>query len=109
MGKKKDEKEKEKPLEKLTAKELRDMAKDVPDIVGAHGMNKGELISAIKKAKGIAEAPGKQKSGLVRELKQKMKVLKAKQENAIKENNEKMAKIYRKRLIKIKKKTRRIA
>ena len=44
---------KEKPLEKMTVKDLREMAKEMPEIVGVHGMKKDELISAIKKVKGI--------------------------------------------------------
>ena len=52
MGKKKKE-IKEKPLEKMTAKELREVGKQLPEITGVYGMNKAELINAIKKAKGI--------------------------------------------------------
>ena len=51
-----DEKEtQEKPLEKMTATELREVAKEIPEITGASGMKKEELISAIKKARGIEE------------------------------------------------------
>jgi hypothetical protein len=43
---------KEKPLDKLTAKELREMALAMDaGIVGVHAMNKAELISAVKEAK----------------------------------------------------------
>jgi hypothetical protein len=48
MGGKKKE-AKEKPLEKMTAKELRDLAKEIPGITGAHGMNKPELLTEIKR------------------------------------------------------------
>jgi hypothetical protein len=48
---------KEKALDKMTVKELREIAKEIPDITGVHGMNKAELIDAVEKAKGIAEAP----------------------------------------------------
>ena len=34
----------EKPLEKMTVKALREMAKDIPEITGVHGMKKDELI-----------------------------------------------------------------
>jgi len=44
---------KEKPLEKMTAKELRELGKQIPEITGVYGMNKAELVSAIKKARGI--------------------------------------------------------
>ena len=110
MGSKKKE-VKEKPLEKMTAKELREVAKELPEIVGAHGMNKDELITGIKKARGIYEAGTgkKKKSGSVRELKSKIKQLKAKRLKAIDTEDEKTAAILRKRIIRLKKKTRRAA
>ena len=46
---------KEKPLEKMTVKDLREMAKEIPEITGVHGMKKDELIHAIKDAKGGEE------------------------------------------------------
>jgi hypothetical protein len=97
---------KEKPLDKMTAKELREVAKDTPGITGAHGMNKDELISSIKKARGIVEAPAKKSNATVRELKAKIKELKVKRQTAIGDDNSKMAPIYRSRIIKLKKKTR---
>jgi hypothetical protein len=36
----------EKALEKMTAKELREVAAGIPEITGAHGMKKDELLSA---------------------------------------------------------------
>ena len=39
MGTKKKEK-KEKPLEKMTAKELRDLGKQIPDITGVYGISR---------------------------------------------------------------------
>jgi len=98
---------KEKPLDKMTAKELRELAKETPDISGAHGMNKPELISAIKKARGIAEAPLKKSDSSVRELKTKIRELKAKRETALESDNVKMSVIYRRRISKLKKKSRR--
>ena len=50
---------KQKPLEKMTAKELREMALGIEGIVGVHSMNKPELIAAIKEAKGIVDEGGK--------------------------------------------------
>ena len=46
---------KEKPLDKLTAKDLRELALTLEGIVGVHAMNKNELIAAIKEAKGIVD------------------------------------------------------
>jgi len=108
MGTKKKE-AKEKPLEKMTAKELREVGKQIPEITGVHGMNKVELISAIKKARGIKEGPGKKKDSSVREIKKKINILKAERENALSKNDQKMADIYRRRIIKLKKKTRKAA
>ena len=107
MGGKKKE-AKEKPLEKMTSKELREVAMEIPDIVGAHGMNKAELISAIKQSRGIEEEGGG-KSSEVREIKQKIKDLKSKREAALEKDDEKMADILRKRIIRLKKKSRRAA
>lgn len=100
---------KEKPLEKMTAKELRELAMSLEGITGASGMNKAELVSAIRKARGIQEPVGRKKSGSIREMKHKMKELKAQREAALKEENEKMAAILRKRILRLKKKTRRVA
>jgi MinD-like ATPase involved in chromosome partitioning or flagellar assembly len=109
MGAKKEKVNKEKPLEKMTAKELRDVAKDIPDIVGVHGMNKPELLSAIRKAKGIEDAPtGKAKSSM-REIKSKIRKLKIERENFLKSDNKKMASIFRRRISRLKKKTRNAA
>ena len=100
---------KEKPLEKMTAKELRDVGKQLPEITGVYGMNKAELVSAIKKARGIEEDVGKKADTSVREIKKKIKALKTEREMAINNKDEKMAKIYRRRISKLKKKTRRAA
>lgn len=100
---------KEKPLEKMTSKELRELAMPMEEITGASGMNKGELISAIRKVRGIEEPVSRKKSGSIREMKHKMKALKAQREAALKEEDEKMAAILRKRILRLKKKTRRVA
>ena len=63
MGQKKKEQEekKEKPLEGWTVKELREEALKVPDIQGVHGMNKEELLTVLRKQKGISEPESKKK------------------------------------------------
>jgi hypothetical protein len=100
---------KEKPLDKMTAKELREVAMEIPEVVGVHGMNKTELIAAIKESRGITDAPGKKSDTSVREIKKRIRDLRAKQEAALAEKNQKMAQIYRKRISRLKKKTRRAA
>jgi protein-arginine kinase activator protein McsA len=106
MGVKKKE-AKEKPLEKMTAKELREVGKQLPEITGVYGMNKAELISAIKKARGIVEDTTATPDASIREIKKKIQSVKANLENAVNDNDKKMADIYRRRIIKLKKKTRR--
>jgi hypothetical protein len=108
MGTKKKQ-TKEKPLEKMTAKELREVALQLPEITGVHGLNKTELIQAIKRARGIEDEPGKQTDSSVRELKKRIKELRVKHETSAKEDDAKMAAIYRRRIIRLKKKSRRAA
>jgi len=110
---------KEKPLEKMTAKELREMALGLPGIHGVHAMKKEELIAAIRTAKGITELePKKEKISIakkekvvltVAQLKQKVRELRAKREEILQRRNWKMAEILRRRISRLKKKTRRAA
>jgi hypothetical protein len=100
---------KEKPLEKMTVKELREMAKDIPDITGVHGMKKDELIVEIKKAKGIKDEPIKKADASIAELKQKIKTLKVQRREALEANDKKKATIFRRRISRLKKRTRRAA
>lgn len=108
MGSKKKE-AKEKSLEKMTSKELRDVAKEISEITGAHGMNKEELVRSIKKARGIEDKTVGKGSSSVRDIKKKIKALKADRSKALEADDKKLAGIYRKRIIRLKKKTRRVA
>lgn len=108
MGSKKKE-TKEKPLDKMTTKELREVAMSIPEITGVHGMNKSELFDAVKEARGITEEGGRRSRGKVREIKTRIRELKKKRESALEANDERMAGILRKRIIRLKKKTRRVA
>ncbi len=108
MGGKKKE-TKEKPLDKMTATELRGVAKEIPEITGVHGMNKLELITAIKKARGIVDETKKKSDSSIREIKQKIKGLKAKRNTAVDADDKKMVAIYKRRISRLKKKTRRAA
>ncbi len=110
---------KEKPLEKMTAKELREMALGMPGIHGVHAMKKEELITAIRAAKGIAEPEHKKEKRIVAkkekvvltvaQLKQKIKEMKLKKEEALQQRNWRVTEILRKRISRMKKKTRRAA
>ena len=98
----------EKPLDKMTVKEWREVAKEIPDITGAHGKNKAELLDAVKAARGIKEKI-KKNDRSVRLLKKSIKVLRKKQAEAIGGNNRKMAAICRRKISRLKKKTRNAA
>jgi len=110
---------KEKSLEKMTAKELREMALGLPGIQGVHAMKKEELITAIRAAKGITEPEHKKEKHVVAkkekvvltvaQLKQKVRELRAKREELLQGENLKMAEILRRRISRLKKKTRRTA
>ena len=106
MGEKKKE-AKEKPLEKMTATELRDLAKDIPGITGAHGMNKPELLTEIKKARGIEDTDTKKASSSIREIKAQIKQLKVKRAEALEAKDRRLATIYRRKISRLKSVTRR--
>ncbi|MFZ0944358.1 MAG: Rho termination factor N-terminal domain-containing protein [Syntrophobacteraceae bacterium] len=108
MGKKEKEK-KEKPLDKMTAKELRELAMTTGAVVGAHAMNKAELIAAIKEERGIVDEKGKKKATDVRALKAKIKDLQDKRQKAVEDGRFKLADSFRRRISNLKKKTRRAA
>jgi len=103
----------------MTAKELREMALGLPGIHGVHAMKKEELIIAIRAAKGIPEPEPKKEKKIVAkkekvvltvaELKQKVKELRAKREELLQQRNLRMGEILRKRISRLKKKTRRTA
>jgi nitrate reductase alpha subunit len=151
------EKETEKPLDKMTAIKLRELAKAIPDITGVHGMKKAELLAAVKEARGIKEAVTqkavvkedkgikeavtqeaavKEAKGIKEEvtqeaavkeargikeevtpkadktvggIKKKIKALKAARQAALEAKDKKMAKIYRRRISRLKKQTRKAA
>ncbi len=103
-----------KPLDKMTGKELREVALGIPGMTGVHAMKKEELLAAITEAWGITEekAPPKKaekaKAGAsVAELKARIREIKGKRVEAIKNKDKRMAKIYRRQISRLKKRTRR--
>ena len=108
MGGKKKE-AKEKPLDKMTAKELREVAKETPGITGAHGMNKGELLAEIKRARGIEDSGKTKKDRSIREIKAKIKALKEKRTAALEADDRRMATIFKRRISRLKSRARRAA
>lgn len=111
MGKKEKKEKKEKPLDRMTAKELREYALTLGEIVGVHGMNKEELIAAIKEIKGISdEGPKTAKAVNVRELKEKIKLLREQKQQAVASQAGRQAiDTFRKRINRLKKRTRKAA
>jgi hypothetical protein len=110
MAKKERKEKKEKPLDKMTATELRKYALDLGEIVGVHGMNKEELLSAIKKLKGIKEEGKAAKTVNVRELKEKAQAARAKKAEAIASGASRTEiDILRKKANRLKKRTRQAA
>jgi hypothetical protein len=109
MGAKKKKEAKEKPLDKMTSKELRETALKIPEITGVHGMNKYELLSAIKKARGIEEKVTTKSDSAFRDLKKRLLKLKKYKEKNYEDLDTKQAKILRRRMNRLKKRTRRAA
>lgn len=97
----------EKKLEKMTIKELREIALQIPEITGVHGMNKEELISALKKIYGIKEEPKKVGESM-RELKAKIRKFKALAEEAKKNRDWVKYERFRRLASRFKKRTRKL-
>jgi hypothetical protein len=111
MAKKENKEKKEKPLDRLTAKELREHALTLGEIEGVHGMNKEELIAAIKEIKGISDDSAKAaKTVNVRELKEQINTLRQSKVDAVAaEASRSKINILRKRINRLRKKTRKTA
>jgi len=111
MATKERKEKKEKPLEKMTATELRKYALDLGEISGVHGMNKEELLAAVKKVKGLKEEGKKQVEQVsMRDLKEKAKAMRAKKLEAITAGEpQSKIDILRRRANRLKKRTRKAA
>lgn len=105
----KEKDKKEKSLDKMTAKELRELALTIEGISGVHAMNKNELIDTIKEARGIVEDKTKTKAVDVRALKAKVRDLRENRLKAKEAGDRKLADQLRKRISNLKKKMRREA
>ena len=98
-----------KPFDKMTVKELKEVALEIPEVTGVHGMNKADLLLAIKQAKGIPEEKSRKKKGSIRELKQIAKAFKLKRQEALGAKDSKNVTIYRRKISRLKTKMRRYA
>lgn len=97
------------PLEKMTTTDLRELAKGLEGVSGVHGMKKAELIGALRKSRGIEVEKVKKTSTSVHALKQQIRSMKAKRAAAIEAKDRKLTTIIRRRISRLKKKTRRAA
>jgi hypothetical protein len=107
----------EKPMDKMTVKELREIAKDIPGISGVHAMKKDELLAVIKEDRGIKDKKPVKKvekkadkvTLSVKDLKKKIALLREKKELARKAKDRKGLNVLRRRMNRMKKLTRRVA
>jgi len=97
-------------LEKLTVVKLREVAHEYPQIVGAVGMKKEDLIRAILEARGEpVEKEKKKDTAHISHVKKEIKKLKAEKEKAAAEKDGVKAAVLRKKIAKLKKQTRQLA
>jgi len=112
----------EQHFDKMTVKELRELAKEIPGIVGISSMKKGELIAALmgntgdspaekktkntvqKKPKKVGESMKNLSSTQVKEL---IASTRNKKETAHEEQDKKMISILRRKLNRLKKQSRK--
>ena len=106
----------EKHLEKLTIKELREIAAEIPHEKAVHEMKKEELVAFIKEARGIKdETPVKKKKHIGKikmtkpELKAKIRELKVLKLQVLEDNENKKALQLRHKISQLKKKLRRLS
>lgn len=109
MGKKEKRDKKDKPLDRMTAKELREAALKIPEITGVHGMNKTELLASIKKARGIVDEKTAKSDVSIRQIKEKIRTFKGQKAEAYENEDKVKAVILKRRINRLKKRTRRAA
>ena len=104
-----------KNLEKLTIKELREIAAGIPHEKAILDMKKEELVAFIKEARGIKEEiPAKKKKHVAKikmtkpELKARIRESKALKTQAMESNDNKKVVMLRHQLTQLKKKSRHV-
>ena len=104
-----------KPLVKMTAVELKEVAMEIPGAVGVTAMEKAELLSLIREYYGIEEEVVEKKKKVkkvipkatLKELKSKIIELRGKKEEVRETKDPKQINILRRRLNRLKKQTRK--
>ncbi len=106
----------EKPLDKMTVKELRQIALEIPDVTGVHAMKKEDLLVIIREHLGIKDEAGARKEGAAgkgarsgRELKAQIVSLRHAKEQARAARDRRSVQILRRRINRLKKMTRKAA
>lgn len=98
----------DRPLEKMTVKELREIGLLVPTMVGVHSMKKDELVAGLKEVYGI-EDEVKEASRDVRRAKNVIKDLRQEKEQAREAGDKQRVEVLRRKINRMKKKTRKLA
>ena len=107
---KEERRELEKPLEKMTVKELKEVALEIPGVTGVTAMKKQELIDIIKKDRGIEDKKKPTKPiATVKELKKKIVQFGLDKQKAREAKDRKKVDILRRRINRLKKQTRKVA
>jgi len=107
----------EKPLDKITAPELREIAREIPGVTGVHAMKKEQLLEIVKEYKGIKDVePAKKREKTAqkvilsaKELKDKIGQLREEKKAAREIGERKKVKRLRRRINRLKKQTRKVA
>ncbi len=100
----------EKPLEKMTVKELRDVAHGIEGLEGVSAMKKEALLIAIKEARGIPIKEERQEAiDTIVEVKKKIRELRERKTALRNEADKAGVKRLRRKINKLKKKTRKLA
>jgi hypothetical protein len=111
-----EEKVPEKPLEKMTVKDLREIAMEIPGLEGVTAMKKDELLAVIKEERGIKEEKPEKKEKKtiaktelsVKDLKGKILQLREEKREAREANDRHRIDILRRRINRLKKRTRKV-
>jgi hypothetical protein len=99
-----------KPLDKMTAKELRDLIiSKLPMITGASGMDKTQLVAAIKEALGITEEAGGANPYKTQILSMKAQMKEMRAKKAAEGTTRKEKDILRRKVNRLKKRSRNLA
>jgi len=96
------------PLEKMTVKELREIGLKVPTMVGVHSMKKAELVERLMEVYGI-KAEVKTGHEGVKELKARIRDLRARKAEALEAGDKNKINVYRRKINRLKKQTRKVA